>query len=86
MKEALIAGTDLLIVRELMGGLYFGQPRAFEGTGKDRRAFNTLSYSYMEVERIARSRYAMVRPGEQAWAAVPDASATTTTTTLPTAP
>lgn len=43
--------------------------------------------SNAEVERIARSRYAMVRPGEQAWAAVPDSPTTTTTTTLlPTAP
>ena len=49
------------------------------------RAAQRLSSS-AEVERIARSRYAMVRPGEQAWAAVPDSSATTTTTTLPTAP
>ena len=37
-----------------------------------------------EVERIARERYGMVRPGEQAWAAVPGSP--TTTTTLPTAP
>ena len=61
LKEALIAGTDLLIVRELMGGLYFGQPRAFEGTGKDRRAFNTLPYSYVEVERIARMAFELAR-------------------------
>ena len=49
------------------------------------RAAQQLS-SNAEVERIARSRYAMVRPGEQAWAAVPDSSTTTTSTTLPTAP
>jgi Septum formation initiator len=43
-----------------------------------------LLTSEPEIERIARERYGMVRPGEQAWAALP--GATTTTTTLPSAP
>ena len=42
--------------------------------------------SNAEVERIARSEFAMVRPGEQAWVAVPAPPSTTTTTTLPLAP
>ena len=61
LKEERIAGTDLLIVRELTGGLYFGQPRALVGAGKDRRAFNTMPYSYLEVERIARMAFELAR-------------------------
>ncbi|MGH9337103.1 MAG: 3-isopropylmalate dehydrogenase, partial [Vicinamibacteria bacterium] len=49
-----LQGVDLLIVRELVGGLYFGEPRGIEGTGKSRRAVNTMSYSTAEVERVAR--------------------------------
>ena len=46
-----VAGLDLLIVRELTGGLYFGEPR---GESEDRQeAFNTMRYSVAEVERIA---------------------------------
>ena len=49
-----IEGADLLIVRELTGGLYYGEPRGIEGEGPDRCGFNTLSYRAFEVERIAR--------------------------------
>jgi 3-isopropylmalate dehydrogenase len=45
------AGTDLLIVRELLGGLYFGRPRGVDDEG--RSAFNTMRYSTGEVERVA---------------------------------
>jgi 3-isopropylmalate dehydrogenase len=46
-----IAGLDLLIVRELTGGLYFGEPRGESADGQ--QAFNTMRYSAAEVERIA---------------------------------
>jgi 3-isopropylmalate dehydrogenase len=46
-----IAGTDLFIVRELTGGLYFGEPRGHAPDGAS--AFNTMRYSVEEVERIA---------------------------------
>ena len=46
-----VAGTDLLIVRELTGGLYFGEPRGIDPDGAS--AFNTLRYSVAEIERIA---------------------------------
>lgn len=49
-----IAGADLLIVRELTGGLYYGEPRGIEGAGPERAGFNTLRYRAFEVERIAR--------------------------------
>lgn len=51
LKPERLAGTDLLIVRELTGGLYFGEPR---GVSPDRNsAVNTLPYSRVEIERIA---------------------------------
>jgi 3-isopropylmalate dehydrogenase len=49
LRPALVAGADVLIVRELLGGLYFGEPR---GIASDE-AFNTMRYSAAEVERIA---------------------------------
>ena len=50
LRREIFEGTDLLIVRELLGGLYFGQPRAISET----EAFNTMRYSVAEVERVAR--------------------------------
>ena len=44
---------DIQIVRELTGGIYFGEPRGFRGEGKEREAFNTMRYSHAEIERIA---------------------------------
>jgi 3-isopropylmalate dehydrogenase len=49
-----LSGVDLLIVRELVGGLYFGAPRGIEGSGSSRRAVNTMTYSVAEVERVAK--------------------------------
>jgi len=52
LKTELSRGADLLIVRELTGGLYFGEPR---GIDRNRgTAFNTMRYSTIEIERIAR--------------------------------
>ena len=51
LKPAILRGTDLLVVRELTGGLYYGQPRGF---GQDRHnAFNTMVYTREEIRRIA---------------------------------
>ncbi len=51
LKPAILRGTDLLVVRELTGGLYYGQPRGF---GQDRQsAFNTMVYTRDEIRRIA---------------------------------
>ena len=52
LRPEIFAGTDLLIVRELLGGLYFGTPRAFNDGRTE--AFNTMRYSVGEIERIAR--------------------------------
>ena len=47
-------GVDLLIIRELTGGLYFGQPKGRDGTGPQERGFDTMVYHRFEIERIAR--------------------------------
>lgn len=52
LKPAVLRGTDLLVVRELLGGVYFGKPRGIEGTGSDRRGFNTEVYTVPEIERV----------------------------------
>ena len=49
-----VAGTDLLIVRELTGGIYFGSPRGQSGEAPWRTAHDTMIYTELEVERIAR--------------------------------
>ena len=54
-------GTDMLIVRELLGGLYFGEPRGFLGTEGNTSAVNTMCYSVEEVDRIARVAFEAAR-------------------------
>jgi 3-isopropylmalate dehydrogenase len=52
LKADVIHGTDMLIVRELISGIYFGEPRGIHGAGKDRYGINTEIYRTYEVERI----------------------------------
>lgn len=54
LREEIVRGTDILIVRELLGGLYFGQPRSIEREAGKREAVNTMRYGEHEIERIAR--------------------------------
>ncbi|HEV2399740.1 MAG TPA: 3-isopropylmalate dehydrogenase [Candidatus Sulfotelmatobacter sp.] len=54
LRAELVRGTDITIVRELLGGAYFGQPRSIEGEPGSRVAINTMRYAEHEVERIAR--------------------------------
>jgi len=61
LKPELVAGLDLLIVRELTGGIYFGEPRGVETVGGERRGFNTEVYSEHEIERIARVAFDLAR-------------------------
>lgn len=64
LKDEIVAGLDIMIVRELTGGIYFGQPRGIrELENGERQGFNTLVYAEHEVERIARSAFdiAMLR-------------------------
>ncbi len=54
LKSELVSGLDLLVVRELTGGIYFGQPRGIEVRNNERYGFNTLVYSESEIVRILR--------------------------------
>lgn len=57
LKPEIVNGIDIMIVRELTGGLYFGQPRGVEAD----RGFDTMVYSRNEVERIARVAFELAR-------------------------
>jgi 3-isopropylmalate dehydrogenase len=61
LREEIVKGTDILIVRELLGGLYFGQPRSIDGVPGARQAINTMRYSEPEIERIARVAFQLAR-------------------------
>ena len=53
LKKEVLDGTDFIVMRELTGGIYFGEPRGFD----DKRGFNTMVYYHDEVERIARMAF-----------------------------
>jgi 3-isopropylmalate dehydrogenase len=59
LKPEILAGTDLLLFRELTGGLYYGEPRGVSADGAS--AHNTMRYSRTEVERIARRAFEAAR-------------------------
>jgi 3-isopropylmalate dehydrogenase len=54
LRPELLEGVDMLIVRELTGGIYFGDRQEASGDGDDREAFDTLPYSASEIRRILR--------------------------------
>ncbi|MGD2052848.1 MAG: 3-isopropylmalate dehydrogenase [Gammaproteobacteria bacterium] len=55
LKPDVVSGLDIMIVRELTGGIYFGEPRGIRvKDGGEREGFNTLVYSESEIDRIAR--------------------------------
>ena len=54
LRAEVIKGADILVVRELLGGLYFGEPRGFNAGKVRSSGFNTMRYSIEEVERVAR--------------------------------
>lgn len=61
LKPELVAGLDIMIVRELTGGIYFGQPRGIEERNGERVGFNTYIYSESEIERIGRVAFKMAQ-------------------------
>jgi 3-isopropylmalate dehydrogenase len=62
LKPELVAGLDLLIVRELTGGIYFGEPRGIrENANGEREGFNTYIYSESEIRRIAHTAFTLAR-------------------------
>src|SRR5580704_13732402 len=54
LRPELIRGTNIMIVRELLGGLYFGEPRSIVGSAGSRVAINTMTYDEPAIERISR--------------------------------
>jgi 3-isopropylmalate dehydrogenase len=61
LREDAVRGTDLLVVRELTGGIYFGEPRGREGQPGAEKAYNTMVYTTPEVERVARVAFTWAR-------------------------
>ncbi len=60
-SEIVKDGFDILCVRELTGGIYFGQPKGREGSGPTEKAFDTMVYSRQEIERIAETAFKLAR-------------------------
>jgi 3-isopropylmalate dehydrogenase len=58
LRAEIIEGSDIMFVRELLGGLYFGEPRGFSSRNGSSSAFNTMRYTVSEIERVARVAFA----------------------------
>ena len=61
LRPEAVAGLDLFTVRELTGGIYFGQPVGEEGEGDEKKAWNTMVYSVGEIKRVARVAFEWAR-------------------------
>jgi 3-isopropylmalate dehydrogenase len=61
IKPHLLKGVDIMVVRELTGGLYFGKPKKRWDTSRGRRAVDTLKYTEREIERILRVGFELAR-------------------------
>ena len=61
LRPEVIEGVDLMVVRELTGGIYFGQPKGRIQADGEERGFNTMTYSSSEVDRIARVAFDLAR-------------------------
>lgn len=62
LKAEIVRGLDIMIVRELTGGVYFGEPRGIEDLGNgQKRGFNTQTYTTAEIERVGRVAFELAR-------------------------
>lgn len=61
LKNELVDGVDMIIVRELTGGLYYGTPRGISGSGSDERAVNSMVYTRPEIERVTHMAFQLAR-------------------------
>ena len=57
LKKEVVAGLDIMIVRELTSGVYFGEPRGIFQEGNERVGINTQRYTESEIDRVARSAF-----------------------------
>lgn len=60
-EEVISGGFDILVIRELTGGIYFSQPKGIEGIGRERVGVDTMRYSVPEIERIAHVAFQSAR-------------------------
>lgn len=60
-EEVIDGGFNVLVIRELTGGIYFSQPKGIEGEGRDRIGTDTMKYSVPEIERIAHVAFEAAR-------------------------
>jgi 3-isopropylmalate dehydrogenase len=75
LKRSVVEGTDLMVIRELTGGLYFGEPRGRESFADGgERAVNTMSYTTREIERVARVAFDVARKRRRRLASVDKAN------------
>jgi 3-isopropylmalate dehydrogenase len=63
LKKDVVAGLDIMIVRELTSGVYFGEPRGVFKEGNERVGINTQRYTESEIARVARSAFELARRG-----------------------
>ncbi len=61
LKKDVVAGLDIMIIRELTSGVYFGEPRGIFKEGNERVGINTQRYTESEIARVARSAFEMAR-------------------------
>jgi 3-isopropylmalate dehydrogenase len=65
LKPEVVSGLDILIVRELTGDIYFGEPKGIRKVGQTREGFDTMRYSEPEIQRIARVAFEAARKRNQ---------------------
>ncbi|MBZ0122890.1 MAG: 3-isopropylmalate dehydrogenase [Roseovarius sp.] len=61
LKREVVAGLDIMIVRELTSGIYFGEPRGIFEEGNERVGINTQRYTESEIDRVARAAFELAR-------------------------
>jgi len=61
LKNHLVEGADMIIVRELTGGIYYGTPRGITEDGAETRAVNTMTYTRSEIERVTRVAFRLAQ-------------------------
>ncbi len=65
LKDDIVRGVDMIIVRELTGGIYYGTPRGVSVVDGERTAVNTMVYRQSEIERVARMAFSLARDRRQ---------------------
>ena len=78
VKEDVVRGTDMVVIRELTGGLYFGKPSRRWQTSRGWRAVDTLAYTEQEIERILRTGFDLARQRRKKLTSVDKANVLTT--------